>query len=133
MASHSNGIGVVQYDLVGVGNAVGTTIRSTRALTNHLTVEGSLPLAWPVESFGRTRLSSPEAHLQYHWRVGSFRPYAGGGGGVSWRDAGALGRSEVNLTLSAAGGMRFDIFGSDRSFRRAASARHQAELRSKHR
>src|SRR5688572_7413985 len=86
MASHSNGIGVVQYDLVGVGNAVGTTIRSTRALTNHLTVEGSLPLAWPVESFGRTRLSSPEAHLQYHWRVGSFRPYAGGGGGVPPRD-----------------------------------------------
>ena len=103
------GVGLVQYDLVGVGNAVGMTLRGTRALTNHLAVEGSLPVAWPVESVGRTRLSSPEAHLQYHWRVGSFRPYAGGGGGVSWRDAGALGRSEVNLTLSAAGGTRFDI------------------------
>jgi hypothetical protein len=54
-------------------------------------------------------LFSPEVHLQYHWRVGAFRPYAGGGGGFSWTDAGAFGTSDANLTLSAAGGTRFDL------------------------
>jgi hypothetical protein len=103
------GVGVVQYDLNGVGNAAGMTIRGTRALTNHLAIEGSLPVAWPMQSFGRTRLFAPEAHLQYHWFVGRFRPYAGGGGGVSWTDRGVFGTSDANLTLSVAGGTRFDI------------------------
>ena len=103
------GVGVVQYDLNGVGNAAGVTIRGTRALTNHLAVEGSVPMTWPSETFGRTRLVAPEAHLQYHWLVGSFRPYAGGGAGFAWRDRGAFVGDELNLTLSAAGGTRFDI------------------------
>jgi len=103
------GVGLVQYDLNGVGNAAGVTIRGTRALTNHLAVEGSVPMAWPMESFGRSRLFAPEAHLQYHWLAGPFRPYAGGGAGFAWRDKGALVPSEVNLTLSVAGGTRFDV------------------------
>jgi hypothetical protein len=32
-------------DLSGVGNAVGMTIRGTRALTSHLALEASLPVA----------------------------------------------------------------------------------------
>jgi hypothetical protein len=103
------GVGVVQYDLNGVGNAAGLTVRGTRALTNHLAVEGSLPVAWPRETFGRTRLFAPEAHLQYHWLAGSFRPYAGGGAGFAWRDRGAFAADELNLTLSVAGGTRFDL------------------------
>lgn len=103
------GFGVVQYDLSGVGDAPGMTIRATRALTNHLAVEGSLPISWPMQNFGASKLFAPEAHLQYHWLVGRFRPYAGGGGGFSWTDRGAFGRSGVNLTLSMAGGARFDL------------------------
>jgi hypothetical protein len=103
------GVGVVQFDLNGVGNAAGMTVRGARALTNHLAVEGSMPVAWPMQTFGRSKLFAPEAHLQYHWRAGRFRPYAGGGGGLSWTDAGVLGTSDVNLTLSVAGGTRFDI------------------------
>ena len=103
------GVGVVQYDLNGVGNTAGITVRGTRALTNHLALEGSLPVAWPTETFGRTRLFAPEAHLQYHWLAGPFRPYAGGGGGFAWRDKGSFVADELNLTLSVAGGTRFDI------------------------
>src|SRR5687768_16374233 len=55
------GVGVVQYDLNGVGNAAGMTVRGVRALTNHLAVEASLPVAWPLQTFGRSRLFGPEA------------------------------------------------------------------------
>jgi Outer membrane protein beta-barrel domain len=103
------GIGVVQYDLNGVGNAVGITIRGTRAVTEHLAIEASLPVSWPTQTFGDSRLFAPEAHLQYHWLAGRFRPYAGGGAGFAWTDAGALATSDVNLTLSMAGGTRFEV------------------------
>jgi hypothetical protein len=39
------GTGAVQFDSSGTGPAPGMTIRATRALTNHLAVEGSLPVA----------------------------------------------------------------------------------------
>src|SRR5688572_30044523 len=103
------GLGVVQFDLSGTGSAPGMSIRVTRALTNHLGVEGSFPVAWPMQDFGGSKLFAPEAHLQYHWLAGPFRPYAGGGAGFAWTDGGALGRSDVNLTLSIAGGTRFHI------------------------
>src|SRR5688500_15440134 len=69
--------GVMQYDLSGVGAAPGMSIRATRALTDHLAVEGSLPVAWPTQVFGKSKLFAPEAHLQYHWLAGAFRPYVG--------------------------------------------------------
>ena len=103
------GIGAVQFDLSGTGTAPGMTIRATRALSNHLAVEGSLPVAWPTQDFGRSKLFAPEAQLQYHWLAGPFRPYVGGGAGFAWTDAGPLGNSDVNLTLSMAGGTRVDI------------------------
>lgn len=103
------GVGVVQYDLNGVGNAAGITVRATRAVTDHLAIEGSLPVSWPAQAFGGSRLFVPEAHLQYHWLAGRFRPYAGGGAGFAWTDAGAVGTSDVNLTMSVAGGTRFDL------------------------
>ncbi len=62
-----------------------------------------------MQTFGPSRLFGPEAHLQYHWLVGRFRPYAGGGGGLSWTDAGVFGTSDAHLTLSVAGGTRFDV------------------------
>ena len=103
------GFGAVNFDLSGTGVAPGMTIRATRALTDHLAVEGSFPLSWLTEDFGRSKLFAPEAHLQYHWQAGPFRPYIGGGAGVAWRDRGVFGNSDADLTLSVAGGTRFDL------------------------
>jgi hypothetical protein len=103
------GIAAVQFDLSGTGTAPGITIRATRALTNHLAVEGSLPIAWPMQDFGKSTLFAPEAQLQYHWLAGSFRPYVGGGAGFAWTNSDIVGNSDVNLTLSIAGGTRFDV------------------------
>jgi hypothetical protein len=103
------GFSVMQFDLTGVGTAPGMTIRASRALTNHIAVEGSFPTSWLTEDFGKSKLFAPEAHLQYHWQAGSFRPYVGGGAGIAWRDRGLFGNSDVNLTLSVAGGSRFDV------------------------
>ena len=111
IAQHSItvGVGAVQFDLNGVGTAPGMTVRATRALSNHLAVEASVPVSWPAQDFGGSKLFSPEAHLQYQWQAGSFRPYVGGGAGLVWTDAGVFGDSDVNLTLSAASGTRFDV------------------------
>ena len=103
------GFTVIEFDLTGVGTAPGMTIRASRALTSHIAVEGSLPTSWLSEDFGKSRLFAPEAHLQYHWQIGSFRPYVGGGGGIAWRDRGLFGTSDVNMTLSVAGGTRYDL------------------------
>ena len=102
----------VQFDLSGTGTAPGLTIRGTRKFTSHLAIEGSLPVSWPSQDFGESTLFAPEAHLQYHWRTGALRPFAGGGAGVAWTDAGIFGNSELNLTLSAAVGTKVDL--SDR-------------------
>ena len=99
----------MQFDLSGAGTAPGLTIRGARALTNQLAIEGSLPVSWPSQDFGRSKLFAPEAHLQYHWQTGSFRPYVGGGAGLAWTDAGIFGNSDLNLTLSAAVGTKFDL------------------------
>jgi hypothetical protein len=103
------GFSVMEFDLTGVGTAPGMTIRGSRALTGHLAIEGSFPMSWLSEDFGKSRLFAPEAHLQYHWQAGSFRPYVGGGAGIAWRNRGVFGRSDANLTLSVAGGTRFDL------------------------
>jgi hypothetical protein len=103
------GFGAVNFDLSGTGVAPGMTIRATRALTDHLALEGSFPISWLTEDFGRSRLFAPEAQLQYHWQAGPFRPYVGGGAGVAWRHRGVFGNSDADLTLSVAGGTRFDL------------------------
>ena len=103
------GFSMMEFDLVGVGTAPGMIIRASRALTGNVAVEGSFPMSWLSEDFGKSKLFAPEAHLQYHWQAGSFRPYIGGGAGVAWRDRGLFGNSDANLTLSVAGGTRFDV------------------------
>ena len=105
----SAGFSVIEFDLVGVGTAPGMTIRASRALTRHIAVEGSFPTSWLSEDFGKSTLFAPEAHVQYHWQTGAFRPYVGGGAGIAWRDRGVFGNSDVNLALSVAGGTRFEL------------------------
>jgi outer membrane protein W len=103
------GMSVMEFDLTGVGTAPGMTLRASRALTDHIAIEGSFPMSWLSEDFGKSKLFAPEVQLQYHWQAGRFRPYVGGGAGIAWRDRGVFGNSDVNLTLSAAGGTRFDV------------------------
>lgn len=102
------GCGCRAVRFVRDGTAPGLTIRAARALTNHLAIEGSLPVSWLSQDFGRSKLFAPEA-LQYYWQTGSFRPYVGGGAGFTWTDAGIFGNSDLNLTLSAAVGTKFDL------------------------
>jgi opacity protein-like surface antigen len=64
--------------------------------------------ARPDQQFGDSTLIGPEAQLQYHWRLGRFRPYAGGGVGFAYVKSDFIG-SDTDLTLSAAGGVRFDL------------------------
>jgi opacity protein-like surface antigen len=111
-AQHSltAGLGVFNYDLSGTGNDAGVFGRGTMALTRGLAVEGNLLLGWPEQQFGASRITAADAHLQYHWRLGRVRPFAGGGLGF------LLTRSDVvsknQFTLSAAAGARVDL--SDR-------------------
>jgi hypothetical protein len=106
-ARHTAGVtaGHVNFDLSGTGNAFGLGFRGARALTPHVAVELNAFLAWPQLQGGRAMLVAPEAHLQYHWRVGRFAPYAGGGIGFAHqsRDGSA---SATDVTLSTAGGVR---------------------------
>ena len=55
----------------------------------------------------RASLFAPEAHLQYHWRVGRVAPYAGGGIGFGRQSRDFVRVTE--LTLSAAAGARVDL------------------------
>ena len=75
-ARHTIGatVGAVNFDLSGTGTTLGVTVRGARALTPHLAVELSALFARPDLQGGRAVLFTPEAHLQYHWRLGNFAP-----------------------------------------------------------
>jgi opacity protein-like surface antigen len=97
--------GALNFDLSGTGTTVGVAVRGTRALTSHLALETGVLFARPqLQGGGRANLIAPEAHLQYHWRLGRFAPYAGGGIGFGHQSR--SGSSATNLALSAAGGAR---------------------------
>ena len=49
-------------------------------------------------------LFAPEAHVQYHWRIGRFAPYAGGGIGFAHQSRDFSDVTDV--TFLTAGGMR---------------------------
>ena len=100
--------GALNFDLSGTGTTVGVAVRGTRALTPHLALETGVLFARPqLQGGGRANLFAPEAHLQYHWRVGRFAPYAGGGIGFGHQSR--AGSSVTNLALSAAGGARAHV------------------------
>ena len=106
--SISAGVGAVNFDLSGTGNATGISGRGTLALTRSLAVEGNLLFAWPEQQFGPSRITALDAHLQYHWRVlGRLRPFAGGGIGVLMTRSDFIEKNQ--FTMSAAGGARVDL------------------------
>jgi opacity protein-like surface antigen len=112
-AQHSltAGLGIFNFDLSGTGNATAVSGRGTVALARGLAVEGNLLFAWPEQQSGPSRVTAGDAHLQYHWRIAErLRPYAGGGVGFLMSRSDLV--SDNDVTLSVAGGARFDV--SDR-------------------
>jgi opacity protein-like surface antigen len=97
--------GAVNFDLSGTGTTWGLGFRGTRALTSHLAVEFSTLFARPDLQAGQAVLLTPEVHLQYHWRLGSFAPYAGGGIGFTHQSRDGS-PNVTNFSLSTAGGLR---------------------------
>lgn len=100
--------GVVDYDLSGTGQTVGTAVRGERVLTDRLSLEVGSLLARPAEQSGTSTLLAPEALLRYVFMDGRFSPYVGGGGGFVMRhnelrtawDPSTVGAAGVRLRLT---------------------------------
>lgn len=103
--------GPVNFDLSGTGTTFGVGIRATRALTSNLALEAGFLIARPkLQDGDNATLFAPEAQLQYHWRIGRFAPFAGGGIGFARQSRDFI--SVTDLTLSGTGGAR--VYLSDR-------------------
>ena len=100
--------GAMEFDLSGTGITWVTTARVTRALTNHLAIEVGASFSRPEQDIGVTSFIAPEAHLQYYWKAGRVRPYAGGGVGFAHTRARLIG-NDTDFTMSVAGGARIDL------------------------
>ena len=100
--------GITDFDLSGTGTAWVGAVRATRALTGHVAVEIGASIARPEQDFGDSTLLAPDAHLQYHWRLGRVRPFAGGGIGFAHVRANLV-SNDTDFTWSAAGGARIDV------------------------
>ena len=100
--------GVMDFDLSGTGQTFVAAVRATRAITDHVGVEVGASFAKPEQQFGPSTFLAPDLQLQYHWRVGRVRPYAGGGIGFAHVRAN-LADNETDFTWSGAGGVRIDL------------------------
>lgn len=100
--------GLMDFDLSGTGQTWSGAIRATRALSDHVALEVGASFAKPEQDFGPSTFIAPEAHLQYHWRIGRVRPFAGGGIGFSHLRAN-LAINDTAFTWSGAGGARLDL------------------------
>lgn len=92
----------IDYDLSRVGAAPGIAVRTTRAFTPGLALELGGMYAKLDQQFESSTLFMPEAQLQYHWRLGRFSPYVGGGIGAAMHKW--LFFTDWDPTLSAAVG-----------------------------
>ena len=100
--------GAMDYDLSGTGRSWAGNARGARALTDHLAAEVGVSFASTDFQAGPGTFAAADGHLQYHWRVGRVRPFAGGGIGVSDVNVrGAL--NPPRFTWSTAGGARIDL------------------------
>jgi len=107
--------GVSQYDLSGTGTSAVVSLRGTTALERPLLLEGALAYL-PYTSQGSSRVHHvlPEVQAQLQWVRDGIRPYLGAGVGASfarWEadDFGDGGRTETDLTVSGAGGVRWPL------------------------
>lgn len=101
--------GSMNFDLSGTGNTWNVAVRGTRALTSNVALEVGGLFARPDLQGGVGTVILPEVQLQYHWRLNTVAPYAGGGVGFIHQRREFLGTtiSTNNLALGAAGGARF--------------------------
>jgi hypothetical protein len=105
-ANHTIGVnaGIVDLDLAATGVYVGAAVRATRALTGHLGLEAGALLTRYDSAPDATTLLVPDVQLQYHWRMGPARGYAGAGPGLAWSRH--HGQSGISISFSTAGGVR---------------------------
>ena len=96
--------GVVNFDLSGTGNTIGTAIRAERALSPLFGLEVGALLARPDEQSGTSTLIAPEALLRAIWTKGRFSPTVGAGGGFVMRRGPA--RTRWEPSAAAAAGLR---------------------------
>ena len=102
--------GAFQYDRLGTGTAPVLAARGEVPLSSLFVLEGGLATTRPERRLGgATTLVVPEAQLQAQLPAGPWvAPYLGAGIGAAFdRPAGATGRSERELTLSIATGVRY--------------------------
>jgi hypothetical protein len=97
--------GIMDYDLSGTGRTVPLSIRATKALTDHLSLEAGATFANPDQQFGRSTFTAPEVRVTYGWRLGRVLPFVSGGGGVSATRSDFL-RTRWRSTLVVGGGAR---------------------------
>lgn len=103
--------GAINFDLSGTGTGFAVAGRARAALSPHVALEAGALVSRLDEQTGRTTLLVPEVQLQYFWRAGRVRPYAGGGVGFGYRNR-EFADDRTDLVLSAAGGALIDV--SDR-------------------
>jgi hypothetical protein len=111
--------GAFQYDRAGPGTAPVLAARGELPLSQVFLVEGGLAAARPeARRAGVTSLVVPEAQLQAQFATGPWiAPYIGAGlGAALGRPANPTARTERELTLSAATGVRYWI-SEDRGLR----------------
>ena len=111
--------GAFQFDRAGPGTAPVLAARGELPLSHVFVVEGGLAAARAEPRFrGMTTLLVPEAQLQAQFAAGPWvAPYVGAGVGAALgRTANSAARTERDLTLSAATGVRYWI-SEDRGLR----------------
>jgi hypothetical protein len=104
------GAGVSTYDLSGTGEALTTYVRADFPLRPALLVDVGVSAMFPKQQFGDTTtvlLPEAQVHLQLPRRLA---PYVGAGLGFAadFREE-AAGGTQVDITLSASGGVRFAV------------------------
>jgi opacity protein-like surface antigen len=97
--------GIMDYDLSGTGRTVPFSIRATKALTDHVSLEAGATFANPEQQFGRSTFTAPEVRVTYSWRFGRILPFVSGGGGFSATQSDVL-RTRWRSTLAVGGGTR---------------------------
>ena len=96
--------GVVDYDLSGTGQTIGTSVRGERFFTDRLSLEVGSLLAQPTEDFATTTLLAPEALVRYTFADGRLAPYVAGGGGFVMRHV--EGQTAWDPSMAGAAGLR---------------------------
>lgn len=99
--------GPAPYDLSGTGTTIAAAVRAPWQVQGWLVIEPSVGfLSYNSQLDRRTTYLFPELSLQGQLRLGSVRPFLGGGAGVAFVVGG---EGETAATLHGVAGARLDI------------------------